>query len=267
MIGERIKALRIERKMTQKELASRLFVTAQAVSRWENGEVEPSVSTVAKIAEIFHVSTDVLMGTEAIPHEQTRAENEYREAPRVPLAICGLCNHPIYESADIRRYGEDRQIICRKCHDRREQTEHNRAVSDMRRARIFSYIFGGLAALACLIIGLVMLTGGQKWEGIAVAVAAIPIFTLVSCTILDNNIVHDAMDWIRDLALVRWPGLIFDLSLDGIIWLLTVKLAMWIIELLLIFFFGAIALFVGGALSLFVYPYAIVHSVRNPEDD
>jgi transcriptional regulator with XRE-family HTH domain len=35
MLGERIKALRIKNNMTQKNLADKLFVTAQAVSRWE----------------------------------------------------------------------------------------------------------------------------------------------------------------------------------------------------------------------------------------
>lgn len=37
MIGQNIRKLRTEKQMTQKALADRLFVTAQAVSRWENG--------------------------------------------------------------------------------------------------------------------------------------------------------------------------------------------------------------------------------------
>ena len=40
MIGNNIKRLRTERGMTQKALADKLFVSAQAVSRWENNEVE-----------------------------------------------------------------------------------------------------------------------------------------------------------------------------------------------------------------------------------
>ena len=50
MIGEKIKSLRLENSLTQKELAEKLYVTAQAVSRWENNEVEPSISTIAEIA-------------------------------------------------------------------------------------------------------------------------------------------------------------------------------------------------------------------------
>ena len=55
MIGDNIRALRTEKGMTQKEIADRLFVTAQAVSRWENGEVEPSLNTIMELAKIFGV--------------------------------------------------------------------------------------------------------------------------------------------------------------------------------------------------------------------
>ena len=46
MLGEKIKALRSENALTQKDLAEKLYVTAQAVSRWENNEVEPSINTI-----------------------------------------------------------------------------------------------------------------------------------------------------------------------------------------------------------------------------
>ena len=62
MIGDNIRRLRAEKGMTQKEIADRLFVTAQAVSRWENGEVEPSLNTITELAKIFEVSVDELLG-------------------------------------------------------------------------------------------------------------------------------------------------------------------------------------------------------------
>lgn len=62
MIGDKIKELRSNNKMTQKELAEILYVTPQAVSRWENGIVEPSLATVIEIAKIFHINTDELLG-------------------------------------------------------------------------------------------------------------------------------------------------------------------------------------------------------------
>ena len=53
MIGANIKKLRTERGLTQKNLADQLFVSAQAVSRWENDEVEPSIGTITKLSAIL----------------------------------------------------------------------------------------------------------------------------------------------------------------------------------------------------------------------
>lgn len=50
MLGDKIKDLRMKNSLTQKYLAERLFVTAQAVSRWENNEVEPSITTLTERA-------------------------------------------------------------------------------------------------------------------------------------------------------------------------------------------------------------------------
>ena len=54
MIGANIKRLRTQHGMTQKNLADKLFVSAQAVSRWENDEVEPSIGTIMDLAKIFN---------------------------------------------------------------------------------------------------------------------------------------------------------------------------------------------------------------------
>ena len=62
MISQRLKALRAERNMSQKELASKLFVSAQAVSKWERDEATPNPDTIIKMADIFGVSTDSLLG-------------------------------------------------------------------------------------------------------------------------------------------------------------------------------------------------------------
>ena len=61
MIGNKIKELRKRYKMTQKTLAKKLYVTPQAISRWENGIVEPSLQVVVNIAIIFNVQTDYLL--------------------------------------------------------------------------------------------------------------------------------------------------------------------------------------------------------------
>lgn len=62
MLQQQLKRLRIGCKMSQKELASKLFVSQQAVGKWERGEATPNPETIARLAEIFSVTADELIG-------------------------------------------------------------------------------------------------------------------------------------------------------------------------------------------------------------
>nr|PZN02741.1 MAG: XRE family transcriptional regulator [Bacillota bacterium] len=62
MIGERIKSLREERKITQQELARYLGVSQKTISNYENGERSPDPDTLRKIADYFDVTVDYLLG-------------------------------------------------------------------------------------------------------------------------------------------------------------------------------------------------------------
>jgi len=60
-LGKRIAALRKEKGMTQEELAEKLGVSPQAVSKWENGQSCPDISLLPRLAAIFGVTTDLLL--------------------------------------------------------------------------------------------------------------------------------------------------------------------------------------------------------------
>ena len=60
-IGEIIKELRIERGMTQKQLAELLFTSQDTISLWECGKSFPDILMVVKLTKIFHVSADYLL--------------------------------------------------------------------------------------------------------------------------------------------------------------------------------------------------------------
>lgn len=65
--GERIKGLRESHKMTQKTLGERVGVTKGAISVYETAERYPSYEVLLRIAAVFHVSTDYLLGLEDTP--------------------------------------------------------------------------------------------------------------------------------------------------------------------------------------------------------
>lgn len=60
--GIRLKKLRKSAKMTQAQLAKHLGVKSSAISAYETGARHPSYSVLLKIAYLFHVSTDFLLG-------------------------------------------------------------------------------------------------------------------------------------------------------------------------------------------------------------
>lgn len=66
-LSERIGTLRKESKLTQEQLAKRLGVTSQAVSKWENEQSCPDVSLLPQLADIFRVSIDELFGRNLNP--------------------------------------------------------------------------------------------------------------------------------------------------------------------------------------------------------
>lgn len=65
-LGKRIAANRKRMGMTQDRLAEQLGVTAQAVSKWENDQSCPDITILPKLAEIFGITTDMLLGVEVL---------------------------------------------------------------------------------------------------------------------------------------------------------------------------------------------------------
>ena len=66
-LGKRIASNRKLMKLTQDQLAEQLGVTAQAVSKWENDQSCPDITMLPRLAEIFGISIDELLGREVPP--------------------------------------------------------------------------------------------------------------------------------------------------------------------------------------------------------
>ena len=64
MIADRIKSLREQKNMTQADLAKKLNITRSSVNAWEMGISVPSTTYIVELAQLFHVSTDYLLGLE-----------------------------------------------------------------------------------------------------------------------------------------------------------------------------------------------------------
>ena len=98
-IKDILKNLREKNNLTQEQLAERVQVTRQAVSRWETGETQPNTDTLKLLSRVFDVSINTLLGS-----------------PR--KLVCQCCGMPLNEDGLISReqdgtYNED---YCKWCY-------------------------------------------------------------------------------------------------------------------------------------------------------
>lgn len=94
-LGERIARIRRERGLTQSQLAERLYVTPQAVSKWERGLSLPDAEMLGKIARALDRGTDELLGLSAArPSARPSPSRPVSRAERrgsTPLSYYVLC--------------------------------------------------------------------------------------------------------------------------------------------------------------------------------
>ena len=90
--------LRIKNGLTQDDLAEKVFVTRQAVSRWENGETQPNTETLKLLSGLFNVSINTLLGS-----------------PR--KLVCQCCGMPLEDEIISReKDGSFNEDYCKWCY-------------------------------------------------------------------------------------------------------------------------------------------------------
>lgn len=90
--------LRTEKGLSQEELAGTLFVTRQAVSRWESGDTIPNTETLKRLSQLFDVSINTLLG---MPRQ----------------LICQCCGMPLDDSTMSREPdGSFNEDYCKWCY-------------------------------------------------------------------------------------------------------------------------------------------------------
>ena len=99
--------IRQKSHLTQEEMAQKLFVTRQAVSRWEQGETIPSTDILKLISKEFNVSINTLLGS---PQQ----------------LICQCCGMPLYEEDIISREpdGSFNEEYCKWCYSDGKMAYH-----------------------------------------------------------------------------------------------------------------------------------------------
>lgn len=79
---EKLYTLRRAANMTQTDLAEKLNVSRQAVSRWEMGTAKPEIDTLIAISDLFGVTLDELLKGEAVSASESKASTEPEPEPK-----------------------------------------------------------------------------------------------------------------------------------------------------------------------------------------
>ena len=122
-IKETIAEVRSEQGLTQEQMARRLFVTRQAISRWENGETEPGIDMVKLIAVTFGVPLERFFDMPA----------EY---------FCQCCGMPIADPAihGTESDGRPSESYCKWCYQNGDFTAKDVELDDFIEATARHYV-------------------------------------------------------------------------------------------------------------------------------
>ena len=89
--NEKLKALREAKGYTQEDIAGKLNIARQSVSKWEQGINEPDIETLKRLAEIFECSVDELLSEEEPKQPDHNEESEHHEEPQPIQQSKGKC--------------------------------------------------------------------------------------------------------------------------------------------------------------------------------
>ena len=295
-VGQKIKKLRTEKGFTQKELSDQLFVSFQTISKWENGENEPDISTLRQLAKLFDCSVDYLVSEDdeevkpvaeqapvVEPAPVQVVEKETVIIKQGELHVCAHCKKDIQpEDLEIDHVPHNHRVGRHTHTTWSDQYYHKDCLAEVRknrklaeRAKLMSECskhkkrsFGwGIAAgaigqiVSLLVFLLVPVCQQALNPFVSVLLStliAYGLFSAIYC-IVSGSYIADFFIWCATSS-IKLPGLIFSWDLDGFIWVISMKILFAIIT----FLFGLAAFTFGlvgsMALGMISFPFVLIHN-------
>jgi len=85
IFGEKLKTERKKKEWSQEELAAKLFVSRQSVSKWENGQNYPSIEVIINISDLFGVTIDELLRSDEELTKKVISDSKKLAYPRLKV--------------------------------------------------------------------------------------------------------------------------------------------------------------------------------------
>ena len=298
-IGQKLKSLRVKQGLTQKDLADQLHVTFQTVSKWENDENEPDISTLKELAKLYGCSVDYLIN-EGEQQSAAVEEPKKEEAPTEPvtktiiihqnaLHVCRRCNKDIPENelavdhvcvkragrGSIAQYRDDyyHSTCLAEVNKERLLAQQRAKAAKASKTKKLSFGWGIAGGVVALGIALGVLFGVQSIRealnpGIIILIGAIcsyAIFADLYC-IISGSYIGDVFFTVAGWT-IKFPGLIFSWSIEGFAWLIVMKILFAVLGVLLTAALFALAVGLSAFLAAVSFPFVLIHNIRTNYDD
>lgn len=293
-VGESIKRHRTEAGLTQKDLSDKLNVSFQTVSKWENDTNEPDISTIKEMCKIFNCSFEDLVDPKD-DTEKVEVKEEItpivipvikNEPSRIQIGHCRDCGKTLYSDDVVHHMlgmtdGVQENVLdCDECFQIHQALEKEReellkpvklpkkeapkAFSKLDNrpdkkliiwAAIISFVALAIALTICLCnyenVGIGWTIGGPL-------IAAYIFFADVYC-IFSASWVSDVFMSLASFS-IRFPGIIFTWDLEGLAFLIIMKLLFFVLGILIgigafLFAFGF-----SSICAIFTFPFLIIYN-------
>lgn len=294
-LGQKIKKLRVEKNLTQKDLADRLYVTFQTVSKWENDENEPDVATLRELAKLFDCSLDYLLSED---EKVIEVEPEPVVAPtpvepiretivihQKELHVCERCKKDIpeddleMEEVVVRPAGRGHGATYRQAYYHKEclkalhieKAERERMIRNRkaRKAKKMSFgwaIFGGIATLAICLGTFLGVDACRNTLGIVGSIflslgLSYFIFADLYC-IISGSYIFEIFGSVCSWS-IKMPGVIFTWDIEGIAWAIAMKIGLAILGFMLGLAILGLAVAISGIFASVSFPFILIHNINN----
>lgn len=300
-LGQKIKMLRTDKGLTQKDLADQVHVTFQTVSKWEKDENEPDVSTLRHLAKMFDCSIDYLVSEEEVP----QLEKQIPEQPLVQpvnntfiihqhqhqreLHVCECCKKDIpeneleMEQICVRHAGRGRSAEYRQAYyhrsclnllnKQRKETADKEKARKVSRAKKMSFGWGIAGGVVAFITSLLIFLINPECKhalnpAVSILLALLigyAIFAMLYC-IISGSYIDDVFLWCAGLS-IKFPGLIFSWDIEGFIWAISMKILFAVLGFMIGIFALLFAIAFSSFLGMFSFPFVLIHNVRTDYED
>lgn len=298
-LGQKIKKLRTEKNLTQKDLADRLYVTFQTVSKWENDENEPDVSTLRELAKVFECSLDYLLSEDekvaevepepvVAPTPVEPVVKEIRETVVIhqkELHVCERCKKDIpedeleMEEVLVKHGFRGRAAVYRQAYyhkncleqEHKEKAERERIARNAKakRSKKLSFgwgIAGGAVILAICLGVFIGVEACRNTLGIAGLIflsigLSYLVFADIYC-IISGSYVGEIFEAVASWS-IKMPGVIFSWDIDGIAWAIAMKIGLAILGFMLGVLVLLLAIAISGIFASVSFPFILIHNINN----